>query len=209
MTDELTGNENITEAEKLELIHQMINSARDEHNENGLGWIVWGIILFVASLGTYFMMEYQMKGSFWLWNIVFPVGLVLIFISIIRRKKRQHKRSLTYAQDLLERMGIGFFASLLAMIAGINLYFFSGNGSSDIEFWGFFYILYAFWMYIHGSALKFRPLIYGAVLNWIAGVAMFGIAEMKYEMLAGSVAILLGYLIPGYLLFVQSKQRKT
>ncbi|ULQ52515.1 hypothetical protein [Flavihumibacter fluvii] len=209
MHENLTPEENISEAEKLELIHQMINSARDEHSENGLGWIVWGIILFVASLGTYFMLEYQLKGSFWLWNIVFPIGLVLIFISVIRRKKRQHKRSLTYAQELLERMGIGFFASLLAMIAGINLYFMTSNGTSDIEFWGFFYIIYAFWMYIHGSALKFRPLIIGAVLNWIAGVAMFVIAEMKYEMLTGAIAILLGYLVPGYLLFVQSKKLKS
>ena len=208
MPENLNPSESISEAEKLDLIHQMIKSARDEHSENGLGWIVWGIILFVASLGTYFMLEYQMAGSFWLWNIVFPIGLVLIFISVIRRKKRQGKRSLTYPQELLERMGIGFFASLLAMIAGINLYFMASNGTTDIEFWGFFYILYAFWMYIHGSALKFRPLIIGAVLNWIAGVAMFGIAEMKYEMLIGAIAILLGYLVPGYLLFMQSRQRR-
>lgn len=209
MPEELTPEENISEAEKLDLIHQMISSARDEHSENGLGWIVWGIILFVASLGTFFMLDYELKGSFWLWNIVFPIGLVLILISVIRRKKRQHHRSLTYAQELLEKMGIGFFLSLLAMIGGINLYFIFGNASGDIEFWGFFYIIYAFWMYIHGSALKFRPLIFGAILNWLAGIAMFAIDEMKYEMLAGSIAILLGYLVPGYLLFIQSKKRKA
>jgi len=208
MPDNLSPAENISEADQLELIHKMINSARDEHHENGLGWIVWGIILFVASLGTYFMLEYQLKGSFWLWNIVLPIGLLLIFISVIRRKKRQHHRSLSYAQELLERMGIGFFASLLAMIAGINAYFMFGNGTGDIEFWGFFYILYAFWMFIHGSALKFRPLIVGAILNWIAGICMFVIEDMKYEMLAGAIAILLGYLVPGYLLFIQSKKRR-
>ena len=63
-------------------------------------------------------------------------------------------------------------------------------------------------MYIHGSALKFRPLVYGAVLNWIAGIAMFGVPEMKYKMLIGAFAVLLGYLVPGYLLYFQSKRQK-
>ncbi|MBZ5858106.1 hypothetical protein [Flavihumibacter profundi] len=207
MHNESNQEENLPESVKQELIHQMIISARKEHSENGLGWIVWGIILFVSCLGTYLMMEYQLKGSFWLWFIVVPFGIVLIIISVIRRKTRQHRRTLTYAQELLEEIAIGFFASLLAMIAGINVYFALGVGSLEIKFWGFFFILFGFWIFIHGNALKFRPLVIGAVLIWIAGIAMFAIDDMKYEMLTGAVAVLLGYLVPGYLLFSQSKKQ--
>lgn len=197
----------MSESESLELIRNMIQTARDEHNDNGLGWRVWGWVLFVASFGTYLSMEFRWKGSYWLWNLALPVGIVLMVLSALR--KRTHKKNLTYAQDLLDRIGIGFFASLLSMIAGINIYFAYTTDPGDIDFWGFFYILYAFWMYIHGSALKFRPLIIGAVLNWLAGILMFRISDMKYEMLIGAIAILLGYLVPGYLLFLQSKKRKS
>ncbi len=194
-----------TGEEQLTLITRMIQSAREEHNENGLGWRVWGWILFIASLGTYFMLELNLKGAFWIWNLALPVGVLLMIVTAYRRKS--HKRNLTYAQDLLDKLGIGFFASLLSMVAGINIYYQVVTDPGDVEFWGFFYILYAFWMYIHGSALKFRPLVVGAALNWIAGISMFAISELKYEMLTGAIAILLGYLVPGYLLLQQSKRR--
>lgn len=197
----------MTETESLELIQSMIQTARDEHNENGLGWRVWGWILFIASFGTYLAMEFRWMGSYWLWNLALPVGVVLMVVNALRKKT--HKKNLTYAQDLLDRIGVGFFASLLSMIAGINIYFAYNPNPGDIDFWGFFYILYAFWMYIHGSALKFKPLLLGAALNWLAGILMFWIADLKYEMLTGAIAILLGYLVPGYLLFLQSKRRKS
>ncbi len=195
----------MSESESLALISQMIQTAREEHNENGLGWRVWGWILFIASLGTFFMLEYNLKGSFWFWNLALPVGVILMVITSYRKKS--HKRNRTYAQDLLDRMGVGFFASVLSMVAGINFYYQVADNPGDIDFWGFFFILYAFWMYIHGSALRFKPLMVGAALNWLAGIAMFGIDEMKYEMLMGALAILLGYLVPGYLLLHQSKKK--
>ncbi|ULQ56370.1 hypothetical protein KJS94_17100 [Flavihumibacter rivuli] len=193
----------MTEEQSLELIQQMIQAARDEHNDNGFGWRLWGWILFIASFGTFLSLEFNWKGSFWLWNAVLPVGVVLMILSGIFRKKRH--RNLTYARSLLDKMGVGFFASLFATILGINLFFTSEASPDNVEFWGFFYILYAFWMYIHGSALKFRPLIFGAILNWIAGIAMFRITDMKFDMLLGAMAILFGYLIPGYLLYFQSR----
>jgi hypothetical protein len=206
LSPEGSPGESMSETESLALIRQMIQSAREEHNENGRGWRIWGWILFVASFGTYLMLEFKLKGSYFLWNIALPAGILLMVFSGFRRKKT--KRSLTYAQDLLERMASGFFGSLLAMVAGVNVFFITSNRPGDIDFWGFFYILYGFWMYIHGSALKFKPLLLGAVLNWVAGICMFGVAEMKYKMLIGAIAVLLGYLIPGYLLYFQSKRLK-
>ncbi|KIC94540.1 hypothetical protein [Flavihumibacter solisilvae] len=211
MPDELLyreggSGEKMTEAESLALISQMIQSARDEHHENGRGWRTWGWILFIASAGTFLMLEYEVKGSYFLWNLALPVGIFFMVLAGLRRKKI--RKNLTYAQELLDRIGLGFFASLLAMVVGVNVFFIFSTSEGGIDFWGFFYILYGFWMYIHGSALKFRPLVYGAILNWIAGIAMFGVPEMKYKMLIGAVAVLLGYLVPGYLLYFQSKRQK-
>lgn len=39
-----------TQKESLALIEQMIGAARNEHRENGMGWLIWGWLLFIASI---------------------------------------------------------------------------------------------------------------------------------------------------------------
>ena len=65
---------------------------------------------------------------------------------------------------------------------------------------------YAFWMYIHGNAIRFRPLIIGAYVNWLAAIVIFLLKDTAQVMIVSSVAVLIGYLIPGYML--QAEYRK-
>jgi hypothetical protein len=39
-----------TQKESLEFIEQMIDAARKEHREKGEGWLIWGWLLFIASI---------------------------------------------------------------------------------------------------------------------------------------------------------------
>ncbi|MEO5648203.1 MAG: hypothetical protein ABIQ56_07550, partial [Chitinophagaceae bacterium] len=71
----------------------------------------------------------------------------------------------------------------------------------------YYYILYAFWMYIHGSAIRFKPLIIGAYVNWTAAIGIFLVKDFAIAMLISSVAILVGYLIPGYMLRSEYKRK--
>ena len=100
---------------------------------------------------------------------------------------------------MLDRFGSGFFISLFAIIAAG----FINKGSYGF---GYYYILYAFWMYIHGNAIRFRPLIIGAYVNWLAAIVIFLLKDTAQVMIVSSVAVLIGYLIPGYML--QAEYRK-
>ncbi|HMJ47051.1 MAG TPA: hypothetical protein VK498_06950, partial [Ferruginibacter sp.] len=73
---------------------------------------------------------------------------------------------------------------------------------------GFLLMIYAFLMLIQGGAMKFRPLIIGAVANWIGCIAIFLNNEFKYDMLITAAAVFIGYIIPGILLRAQFKKKQ-
>jgi len=188
----------ISEQESLAIIRGMIQVAKEDHYENGDGWLIWGWLLFVASiLSVTFSYADLNKYIGYVWTGILVVGLVIYIFGHVLNKKRQKVK--TYVQVLLDRLGTGFFISLFTLIAASFL--FQRTGSNDQTFaFGYYYILYAFWMFIHGSAIHFRPLIIGAIVNWAAGMAIFIIPEFRYDMMISALAILIGYLIPGYLL---------
>lgn len=189
----------LTKEESLTLIQQMIRVARDDHRENGEGWLIWGWLLFTASVLSFAFAALRIRGYIgFTWTAMLVVGLVIYVFGHVR--KQRLKKVKTYLEDLLDKLGTAFFVSLFLMIAASSL-----GGDQNFGF-GYYYILYAFWMYIHGSAIRFRPLLIGALVNWAAALAIFLITDFQYDMLVSAVAVLVGYLIPGYLLKAEYKR---
>jgi Flp pilus assembly protein TadB len=189
----------LTEQESLQLIHQMIQVAKEDHRENGDGWLIWGWLLFIASVlsAVFSYLELQNYIS-WVWTGTLGVGLLIGVLLYIFRKKPDTVK--TYVQELLDRLGAGFFISLFAIVAA------SFISKTSFGF-GYYYILYAFWMFIHGSAIRFRPLIIGAYVNWMAAIAIFLLNDTTQIMIVSAIAVFTGYLIPGYMLKVEYKKK--
>ena len=188
----------ITEQESFHLIQEMIQVAKEDHRENGAGWLIWGWLLFLASISSAILSYLQIRGYIaWVWTGILAVGMVIYIIFHIL--KRRHEKVKTYVQELLDRLGNGFFISLFVIVAASFII------KTSYGF-GYYYILYAFWMYIHGSAIRFRPLIIGAYVNWIAAIAIFLLKDIGQIMIVSAIAVLIGYLIPGYML--QAEYRK-
>jgi hypothetical protein len=76
--------------------------------------------------------------------------------------------------------------------------------------WKAFYptiiMLYAIWLFISGSILKFKPLKWGAYFNWLIAAIGFVWARTEVHLLLMAVSVLGGYIIPGYLLKRKYKQ---
>ena len=188
----------ISEHESLHLIQQMIQVAKDDHRENGEGWLIWGWLLFIASIISAVLVYLQVEGFFsWVWTGTLVVGLVLYIFFRSRKKEEEVK---TYVQELLDRLGTGFFISLFAIVAASAI---SRHGFA----FGYYYILYALWMYVHGSAIRFRPLIIGAYVNWAAAIIIFLLDDFGVIMIVSAIAVLLGYLIPGYMLRTEYRKK--
>lgn len=191
--------EQLSHSQSLGIIEQMIAAAKNEHREKGDGWLIWGWLLFIASTSSIvciLLAKRELIG--WIWTGMLVIGFAIgFFISITRKRKA---KVTTYVQELLQKLGVGFFVSLFVMILASNIV-------KTYYAFGYYYILYAFWMYIHGSAIRFRPLIIGAVINWLAAILIFFSKDnFLHIMIISSIAILGGYLIPGYMLRNQYKK---
>jgi hypothetical protein len=184
--------------DSLKLIEQMIGRARAEEKDSGIRWIIWGWLLFVASLTHYFMIKTGTTGGNKVWMIFGIVAFLLaIYEMVFRIYIVKHTAKVkTYTNELVNRLGIAFFISMMIMVYGNYKL---GLNDTGVNF-GYLLLLYGFWMFIHGSAFRYRLLIYGAVINWGgAGIIFyFGNKLGAESLLVHAFCVAFGYLLPGH-----------
>jgi hypothetical protein len=184
----------ISEHEGLLLIQQMIQTAKKEQKDDGKGWIIWGWMLFLASILTVMNINFKWFQTFFFWNffgVITLVALAYQTVSYLFIRKTEKVR--TYTKDLCQRLNTGFFISLMFIIVAINV-----NISPTIGF-SLLISLYAFWILIYGSALNFRPSIIAAYITWGIGFVSLFMKGFEQVMLLHAAAVLVGYIIPGHI----------
>jgi hypothetical protein len=192
MSDQQLSNE-----KSMEIIHQMINQAKTNITDSGLSWLLWGTMIMLASLSTYIFMSIGAANIFLGWNIFGIVTIILLLYGVLRPKKKPVR---TYVDDLMKFVDLGFIISLFSVIFAINVAV-SANGG-----FGFFLMIFAFFMLIKGGAVRSKSLMVGAAVNWAGAIAMFINKEFKYDMLIMAGAVLIGYIIPGILLWLDHRR---
>jgi len=188
---------NLSEGESLHLIEQMINRAKEEEKDSGWGWIIWGWLLFLASVFHYLMILFDLKYGSRIWLAFGVISILLVIYLIFRKWKGGGPSKVrTYTGELVDRIGVAFFISLIVMVIG-NMT--TGVGNTG-EHFGYLLLLYGFWMYIHAAAFRFQLLRFGAFINWAGALVIFIWHEElgKNILLVHAACVALGYLIPGY-----------
>jgi hypothetical protein len=193
----MENDQQLTNQKSLEIIQQMITQAKTNISDNGLGWLLWGTMIFLASLSTYFFIYVDAADIYLGWNIFGVFTIVMLTYDIFKPKRKAVR---TYVDDLLRLVDVGFTISLFTVIFAIN-FAVSANGG-----FGFFLMIFAFLMLIKGGAVKSRSLMVGAAVNWAGAIAMFLNKDFKYDMLIMAAAVLIGYIIPGFLLWQQYRK---
>ena len=159
----MLNDQQLSKEKSLEIIQQMINQAKSNITDNGLGWLLWGIMIFLASLSTYFFLYVGADNIFLGWNIFGVITIILLVYDIFRPKKKLVR---TYVGDLMRLVDIGFIISLFTIIFAINI---AVNPNSGF---GFFLMIFAFLMLIKGGAVKSRSLMVGAAVNWAGAIGI-------------------------------------
>lgn len=179
----------MTGEESLHIITEMINRTKGNIRQASFHILFWGWLLFVCSISEYLFHKFTNWATPWyVWFLVIPG----IFVSLI------------YGYVSGRRLKIFTYASMVYMwtwlaflIAGTVIFIVT---SKDPEvFPPLILSLAGMATLISGVIIRFRPLIAGSITFWIfALTAYFGGPDI--ESLSVSVAMLTGYLIPGYLL---------
>jgi hypothetical protein len=192
----------LTQQESLSIIQQMLHQAKNEQKDDGKGWIVWGWMLFAASVLTVLNIRLAwFNETFLFWN-VFGIITVVYFVyeTVMFFFFKKTKRVRTYTGDLFAKLNVGFFISLMFIIVSINVGARILDDMTPVNI-GFCMLisLYAFWILIYGTALNFRPSIIGAYASWGLGFGAMFSNNFEVVMICHAVAVLVGYIIPGHI----------
>jgi hypothetical protein len=184
----------LTHTDSMRLIEQMIYTAKQEQKDDGKGWIIWGWLIFLASMLTFLNLRTEWFNVFYFWNLFGLFSLLLLAYEVIRHLFFKRKeRVKTYTKDLFAKLNIGFFISLMLIIFSMNL------GVLPIKGFALLLGLYGFRVLIYGAVLSFRPSIIGAYITWACAFASLFVLKFEHTMLLHAAAVLCGYIIPGHI----------
>jgi hypothetical protein len=199
--------ETFSKEESLHLISQMINAAKKEQKDNGIGWIMWGWLLFIVSILTVFNIRFRWFEIGFFWNVFGIVVLVYMFFEIIRSQFfKKVERVRTYTQDLFSKLNAGFFISLMFIIFSMNLNVENNPAVYHSKGFALLINLYGFWILIYGTALNFKPSVIASFVVWAIGFVCMVVQTFEAVMLLHAAAVLFGYIIPGHIANSQFKK---
>ncbi len=175
--------------DNLQLIQRMINTAKENIEDDSFYFLLWGWFVFAACILHFVLLKTvpDMQGIGWV--ILMPLGGIISMVYGIRQEKKQRIKS--YIDDLMKYVLIAFLVSLFTV-----LFFMNTLGMSTYPL---VMLIYGIWLFISGGALKFRPLIFGGIVNWLLGMTAF-FFDFEIQLILLAIAVLFGYIIPGHLL---------
>ena len=179
----------LSQEESLNIITNMITQAKLNVNQSSFHLLIWGWIIFTASIGHFFLLKFtDVQNPQMAWLLVIP-GFIISFIYGWREGRKQ--KVSTYADRIYTWVWLGFVIVFL-----ISYFEFSELGGKINTL---ILLLAGYATFLSGHVLKFKPLIAGGILFWIFSILAFLLGN-EYGLLVTAVSVLTGYLIPGYLL---------
>jgi len=216
----MDSNKPLTEKESLEIITQMINRAKDNFVDTGIGPILWGAVITLCSLVQAAQIHFEFRLPFDIWWLALAAIIPQIFISIKERKERKAKG---WDDSLMGYIwlcfGIGIFVvnfinNVMFQELGTAVEYYRNNTGKPVHgIWSFAtcYLLfvYGFPTIITGAARKFHLMTFGGIFCWVAAiVACFTVTKVDFLLMA--VSATLAWLIPGIIIERKYKaQTKT
>ena len=179
----------MTGEESLKIITEMINKTKVNIGQGSFHLLFWGWLIFFCSLADYFLMKFTaFTHSYYVWFLVIPGVFVSVIYGFVKgRKATVH----TYAEMIYMWTWMGFLGAIIALFI---------IQSKKLDIVGQYILLLAgLATFVSGFILKFRPLIFGGICFWIIAVAS-SFAGPSISPLAMPLAVITGYLIPGYML---------
>jgi hypothetical protein len=194
--------ENFDPKESLLLIESMINRAKDKFAEDGTMYLLWGWTVLICSLVQFILLHFFKSPYHYM---VWPLSWFVIIYQIIymRRKHRQQKVR-TYTGYIVGYVWLTF------VIVIFLLGFLIGQLTTD-EYYShinpIILAVYGMPIFLSGIILRFKPLIIGGIGCWVLSVITTFIHDFDFQFLMIPVAMLMAWIIPGYLLRAKYKSQ--
>jgi len=182
-------NKELTPKQSLEIINNMIESTKSQVRKNAFYFLLWGWVTLIACLLHYIFLKTAITEKPHMAWLIVIIGVVATLVYNFKRSKDDEP--FTHLNKILALTWLSFFISYLIIIVYLKEF--------NYKAYQLVFILTGSATFISGMIIKFRPILYGGILFWIGSIISF---HLSYEnqILISIPIIILGYLIPGYLL---------
>ena len=183
-----TENENLSANQSLDIITQMINQAQGNVRSSGFHFLLWGWVITLANLGMFTLIQLEYARPYIVWLITIPAWLASMYYGY---KHGKEERIVTHIDKITMWIWITYGISVFTLV------FFGSTIRWNLN--PVILLMTVVPTFISGIVIRFRPLILGGVSIWFFAIVCF-LVDYQYQYLVGALAVVTGYLIPGYLL---------
>jgi len=188
--------------QSLQLIESMINRAKDKYAEDGYLYLIWGWMVFGCSLLQFLLMHvFQYPQHYIVWLATIPV---FIYQAFYIRKKHKQQTVVTYTDSIIGFVWITF--SIVIVLIGFLIGQLTG-GDYYIHIIPLLLAVYGMPVFLTGVIVRFKPLIFGGIACWVLCIISTFIKIYDYQFLCIPLAMLLAWIIPGYMLRAKYKSQ--
>ena len=181
----------LTGEESLKIISEMINRTKLNVQHSSFHLIFWGWLIIFCSISEYLLLKFTGYASPWyIWYLAIP-GVMVSMIYGFSTGRKQHVHS--YADMVYMWTWIGF------LVVSVLLMLYLGIEKRYDLIAPFILLCAGFPTFISGFIIKFRPLVLGGASMWAISLIAFFAGE-SLSPFAIALAMITGYLIPGYLI---------
>jgi hypothetical protein len=187
-----------SEKESLELITSMINKVKASYHDTGIGPILWGTVVTVCGIVSFFGMQYKMPG----WQFVWMLTIVAIVPQVIISMKEKKERKFTSYNDEAASAiwmtfgGAMFMLAILDSIASLKIHA------------SIYMLVYGIPTIITGMVLKFKSMLWGGLCCWAFSIASV-FFSYPYPFLFTSASAIAAWLIPGIIINNAYRKQKA
>jgi hypothetical protein len=183
------NSKDLSAEQSLALISSMIRQAQGNLSYNTKYIILWGWTIAIANFGMYGLMKFTSYSyPYLIWLITIPAAIISVIFGV---KESKEKPSATH----LERITMWLWISLFFIIPPVIAF----GSKINFQINPIILLLTSVPTFVTGIILRFRPLLFGGICFWIASILCF-MVDVQTQPLIGGMAVITGYLIPGYLL---------
>ena len=189
--------ESFTPEESLRVIQTMIEKTKTTVADNSFYFLLWGWLVFIGAISQYTLkVIVRTDRNPEVWWLMF-IGIIGTAFNIRRGRRRLVR---TYVDEGFRNVWIvmGIAQALIVFI------FFRRNDWEHC--YTIFILTYSIGCYLTGRLLRFRPLVWGAILCWVLTI-LTTLVDEDTNILLLAAAVLGTYIIPGHLLRAKYKHQ--
>lgn len=181
----------------FDIIDSIIAESQKQNHDNGFYFRLWGILVALSSTVQYVLLDIGFgQESNLVWLVMSLIGAPISIYYGYRQSRKNIHGTQSISEKIYGRVWLGFGISLAMVIfTAIHL---------RVTPLPFICVVVGLATFLSGRLLRFLPLTLGGIVFWACAIFASMFAQ-KEALLIYAASIVLGYLVPGFILWKKTK----